>query len=71
MNEVYKSKSQVRTESADAIAEFLARGGQVQVVPAKKRRKRTDQRMAGKVSKGFRGGSSGFASGYSSVKIGG
>ena len=71
MNEVYKSKSQVRTESADAIAEFLARGGQVQVVPAKKRRKRTDQRMAGKVSKGFRAGSSGFAAGYSSAKIGG
>lgn len=70
MKEIYKSKSQVRDETAEAVEKFLRAGGSVQVIPAKKRRKRTDQRMAGKVSKGFRGGSSGFAGGYTSVKIG-
>lgn len=65
MNEVYKSKSQVRTESADAIAEFLARGGQVQVVPAKKMRKRTTQKMSGKVTRNSSGSTGGFAMGYS------
>lgn len=64
MNEVYKSKSQLRTETSEAIQEFLARGGQIQVVPAKKTRKRTTQKMSGKTSRGFQTGTSGFAIGY-------
>ena len=64
MNEVYKSKSQLRTETSEAIQEFLARGGQIQVVPAKKTRKRTTQKMSGKTSRGFQNGTSGFAMGY-------
>ena len=64
MNEVYKTKSQLRTETSEAIQEFLARGGQVQVVPAKKTRKRTTQKMSGKTSRGFQTGTSGFAIGY-------
>ena len=64
MNEVYKSKSQLRTETSEAIQEFLARGGQIQVVPAKKTRKRTTQKMSGKTSRGYQTGTSGFAIGY-------
>lgn len=64
MNEVYKSKSQLRTETSEAIQEFLAKGGQIQVVPAKKTRKRTTQKMSGKTSRGFQTGTSGFAIGY-------
>jgi hypothetical protein len=70
MNEVYKSKSQIREESAAALAEFLARGGSVEVVKAKKMRKRTTQKMSGKTSRGFRSGSSGFAVGYSRSTLG-
>lgn len=36
MKEVYKPKSVVRAETADAIAEFLARGGVIEVVKARK-----------------------------------
>lgn len=36
MKEVYKSKSVVRAETADAMAEFLARGGVIEVVKARK-----------------------------------
>lgn len=66
MNVVYKDKSVVRQETSEAIQEFLARGGQVQVIPAKKTRKRTTQKMSGKTSRGFQSGSSGFAMGYRS-----
>jgi hypothetical protein len=48
MNEVYKSKSQVRTETSEALQEFLARGGQIQVVKARKAPK---QKMNGKTSR--------------------
>lgn len=65
MNEIYKSKSQLRTETSEALQEFLARGGQVQVIPAKKRRKRTDQKMSGKTTRQTSTGTSGFAMGYS------
>jgi hypothetical protein len=51
MNQVYKSKSQVRVETSEALQDFLARGGQVQIVPAKKRRKRTEQKMSGKTTR--------------------
>ena len=69
MKEIYKSKSQVRDETAEAVERFLRAGGSVQVIPAKKRRKRTEQKMSGKSSKGFRAGSSGFSTGYSRSSI--
>ena len=68
MNEVYKSKSQVRQETADALQQFLAAGGSIQVV---KSRKAPKQKMRAKTSKGFAGGSSGFATGYSRSSFGG
>ena len=58
---IYKSKSQVRTETADALAQFLARGGTIEVVKAKKAPK---QKMTCKNSRGFNGGTSGFATGF-------
>lgn len=66
MNQVYKSKSQVRTETADALAEFLARGGTIEVVKARKAPK---AKMKTKNSRGFNGGTSGFARGYPSRSI--
>ena len=66
MNELYKSKSVVRQETADAVAEFLARGGQIEVV---KSRKAPKPKMKGKNSRGFQGGSSGFARGFPSQSL--
>ena len=48
MNEVYKSKSQLREETSEALQQFLARGGQIQVVKARKAPK---QKMNGKTSR--------------------
>ena len=64
MNKIYKSKSEQRVETSEAIQQFLASGGQIQVIPAKKTRGRTKQKMAAKSSRGFQGGTSGFAAGY-------
>ena len=64
MNVIYKPKSEIRVETSEAIQQFLARGGQIQVIPAKKQRGRTKQKMAGKTSRGFQSGTSGFATGY-------
>lgn len=64
MNSIYKPKSEIRVETSEAIQQFLARGGQIEVVPAKKMRRRTTQKMAGKTSRGFQSGTSGFATGY-------
>ena len=64
MTVVYKTKSEQRTETSEAIQQFLASGGSIQIVPAKKTRKRTTQKMASKASRGFQGGTSGFATGY-------
>jgi hypothetical protein len=64
MNVVYKPKSVVREETSEALQQFLAKGGSIQVVPAKKTRKRTTQTMSSKASRGFQGGTSGFATGY-------
>jgi hypothetical protein len=61
MNVVYKSKSQVRTETQDAVELFLARGGQIQVV---KSRKAPKQKMSGKTTRSGSTGSSGFAAGF-------
>jgi hypothetical protein len=64
MNVVYKPKSVVRQETSESIQQFLASGGQIQIVPAKKTRKRTTQKMSSKSSKGYNTGTSGFASGF-------
>ena len=45
MNQVYKSKSQLREETSDAVQQFLARGGVIEVVKARKAPK---QKMNGK-----------------------
>ena len=68
MNEIYKSKSQVREETKDAVEKFLRAGGSIQVVKAKKAPK---QKMKAKNSRGFAGGSSGFANGYPVRSFGG
>jgi hypothetical protein len=64
MNTIYKPKSVVRQETSEALQVFLASGGSIQVVPAKKTRKRTTQKMTSKSSKGYNTGTSGFASGF-------
>lgn len=64
MNTIYKSKVQLREETSEAIQSFLASGGTIQIVPAKKTRKRTTQKMASKTSRGYTTGTSGFANGY-------
>ena len=61
MNVVYKSKSQVRTETADAIEQFLARGGVIEVV---KSRKAPKQKMSGKTTRQPSKSTSGFATGF-------
>jgi hypothetical protein len=70
MNQVYKSKSQVRTETSEAVEKFLASGGQIQVVPAKKMRRRTTQKMSGKTTRQASTGTSGFATGYARSSFG-
>jgi hypothetical protein len=61
MNVVYKSKSELRTETSEALQQFLACGGQIQVV---KSRKAPKQLMRGKSTKSGSTGTSGFAVGY-------
>lgn len=57
-----KTKSQIREESKDAVADFLKRGGVITEV--KPSRRGTRSKMAAKNSRGFQGGTSGFATGY-------
>jgi hypothetical protein len=64
MNTIYKPKSEQRAETSEALQQFLAAGGQIQVIPAKKTRGRTKQKMVAKSSRGFQSGTSGFATGY-------
>jgi predicted urease superfamily metal-dependent hydrolase len=70
MKEVYKTKSQVREETADAVEQFLRAGGSIQIVPAKKMRKRTTQKMSGKTTRQASTGTSGFARGYARSSFG-
>ena len=63
----YKSKSQVRAETNDAVEKFLRSGGVIEVVKAKKAPK---QKMTCRTSRGFNGGSAGFATGYPSKSTG-
>ena len=67
MKTVYKSKSQVREETADAVEQFLRAGGSIQVVKAKKAPK---QKMRAKASRGGSASTGGFAVGYVTSKIG-
>lgn len=62
MSVFYKSKSELRTETEDALQVFLARGGVVEVV--KPSRRKPKQTMSCKSSRGFQSGTSGFATGY-------
>lgn len=71
MKEIYKTKSQLRTETADAVEQFLRAGGSIQVIPAKKMRKRTTQKMSGKTTRQASTSSSGFARGYARSSFGG
>jgi hypothetical protein len=65
-----QSKSQMRAESADAIALFLRKGGVIeQCKPS--RRGRKGSKMASKSSRGFVSGTSGFATGYPKRSVGG
>jgi hypothetical protein len=68
MKEIYKSKSQVRQETADAVEAFLRAGGSIEVVKARKAPK---QKMRSKGSKSSSGSTSGFAMGYSRSTFGG
>ena len=61
MNVIYKSKSQVREETSEALQQFLARGGKIEIV---KSRKAPTTKMRGKSSRGFQSGTAGFASGF-------
>lgn len=68
MNQVYKTKSQVREETADAVAAFLRAGGSIEVVKARRAPK---SKMRGKTTKNSSGSTSGFAMGYSRSSFGG
>jgi hypothetical protein len=61
MNVVYKSKSQLREETSDALQQFLARGGQIEIV---KSRKAPKMKMRGKTTRTASTGTSGFAVGF-------
>ena len=64
----YKSKSQVRQETNDAVTAFLRAGGVVELVKARKAPK---QKMVCRNSRGFTSGTSGFATGYPTKTTGG
>lgn len=63
-----KSKAEVRAETAKSLEEFLRAGGVIEVV---KSRKAPKSKMKAKNSKGFAGGSSGFAIGFPRSSFGG
>ena len=61
MNTVYKSKSQLREETAVELEKFLKAGGTIEVV---KTRKAPKQKMSGKTTRNTSKSTSGFAMGY-------
>lgn len=63
----YKSKSQVRAETNDAVEKFLRAGGTIEVVKARKAPK---SKMTCKQSRGYVTGTAGFAMGYPSKSTG-
>jgi hypothetical protein len=66
MNVIYKPKSQLRVETSEALQQFLATGGRIELV---KSRKAPKQRMSGKTTKSGSTGTSGFAVGYPSKSL--
>jgi len=68
MNTIYKSKAEARVETSEAIQQFLARGGSIEIVKSRKAPKQT---MKGKSSRGFTSGTSGFAAGFPKKSIAG
>ena len=66
-NKSIKSKSELRAESADAVALFLKRGGVIQ--EAKPSRRRIKATMSSKTTR-YVSGTSGFANGYPRKSIG-
>lgn len=68
MSVVYKSKSELRAEGEKALEKFLKSGGTIEVVKARKAPK---SKMKAKNSRGFAGGSSGFANGFPVRSFGG
>ena len=67
MNTIYKSKSQLRTETADALEKFLKAGGTIEVVKAKKAPK---QKMKAVGTRQASTGTGGFAAGYPKRSVG-
>lgn len=61
MNTIYKSKSQLRTETNDALEKFLKAGGTIEVVKAKKAPK---QKMKAIGTRQASTGTGGFATGF-------
>lgn len=66
MKTIYKSKSQIREETNKQVELFLKRGGQIEVVKARKAPK---QKMSGKTTRQTSVGTSGFATGYRTSKF--
>ena len=66
-NTIYKSKSQLRTETADAVEKFLKAGGTIQVIKPKKAPK---AKMKAVGTRQASTGTSGFAAGYSRSSFG-
>lgn len=62
MKEIYKTKAQLRAESEEQIADFLRRGGVIEV--STRKAKAPASKMRAKSSRGFISGSSGFAAGF-------
>ena len=61
-NKPVMSKAEARAEGEKAMQVFLSKGGIVQVNDRKRKAPRT--KMSGKSSRGFMGGTGGFATGY-------
>jgi hypothetical protein len=61
-NKPVMSKSEARAEGEKAMKAFLKKGGVVQV--NEKKRKAPKTKMSSKSSRGFMGGTGGFATGY-------
>lgn len=61
MKEIYKTKSQLRTETAESVEAFLRAGGTIEVV---KTRKAPKQKMKAKSTRTPAKSTAGFAIGY-------
>jgi hypothetical protein len=66
-NKPVMTKAEARTEGEKALQAFLKKGGVVQV--DEKKRKAPKPKMSGKSSRGYMGGTSGFAIGYPSKSL--